>query len=76
MRHWTHHSSAHVRGIRKIRDSSFRELLPSVFPDTRRDMRTALLLSLLPLAGAAATPPDDGSALVVMTAHWRDRAQL
>lgn len=37
--------------------------------------RTALLLSLLPLAGVAA-PPDDGSALVVVTAHWRDRAQL
>jgi hypothetical protein len=39
-------------------------------------LRTALLLSLLPLAGAAAAPPDDGSALVVVTAHWRDRAQL
>jgi hypothetical protein len=38
-------------------------------------VRTALLLSLLPLAGAAA-PPDDGDALVVVTAHWRDRAQL
>lgn len=36
-------------------------------------LRTAFLLSLLPLTGAAA-PPDD--ALVVVTAHWRDRAQL
>jgi len=39
-------------------------------------VRTALLLSLLPLAGAAAAPPDDGDALVVVTAHWRDRMQL
>jgi len=38
-------------------------------------VRTALLLSLLPIAGAAA-PPGDGDALVVVTAHWRDRAQL
>jgi murein tripeptide amidase MpaA len=38
-------------------------------------LRTALLLSLLPLAGAA-MPPGDRSALVVVTAHWRDRAQL
>jgi hypothetical protein len=38
-------------------------------------VRTALLLSLLPLAGAAA-PPDGGDVLVVVTAHWRDRAQL
>ena len=37
--------------------------------------RAALLLSLLPLAGAAA-PVDDGDALVVVTAHWRDRAEL
>ena len=39
-------------------------------------LRTALLLSLLPLASAAAAPPDDGGALVIVTAHWRDRAQL
>ena len=39
-------------------------------------LRTAVLLSLLPLAGAAAAPPDDDSALAVVTAHWRDRAQL
>ena len=40
-------------------------------------LRNALLLALLPIAGAAAlTRPDDGDALVVVTAHWRDRAQL
>ena len=38
-------------------------------------LRTALLLSLLPLAGAAALPTQ-GDALVVVTVHWRDRAQL
>jgi len=37
-------------------------------------VRTALLLSLLPLASAAAPP--DGDALVVVTAYWRDRVQL
>ena len=43
-------------------------------------LRTALLLSLLPLAGAAvpATPPaqDDEAAPAVITVHYRDRAEL
>lgn len=40
-------------------------------------LRAALLLTILPIAGAAAVaPPDDGDALVFITAHWRDRAQL
>ncbi|MGN6512136.1 MAG: M14 family zinc carboxypeptidase [Lysobacteraceae bacterium] len=39
--------------------------------------RAALLLALLPIAGAAALQrADDADALVVVTAHWRDRAQL
>jgi murein tripeptide amidase MpaA len=43
-------------------------------------LRTALLLSLLPLAGAAARGPapatEGDTALAVVTVHYRDRAQL
>ncbi|HVI26474.1 MAG TPA: M14 family zinc carboxypeptidase [Xanthomonadaceae bacterium] len=41
-------------------------------------LRTALLLSLLPLAGAAASGPvqDEDAALAVVTVHYRDRAEL
>lgn len=39
-------------------------------------LRAALLLSLLPIAGAAALSPADGDTLMFITAHWRDRAQL